>query len=109
MIQTLEQQTPNKVLNAFGGWLGSARTPEETLALSNIINRKIATYGSASFYEVFKDTAKEITKLKVGLSTVQLVERSGINGKISCLGWTTFPIQTQVRKVLQKPFKHLES
>lgn len=64
MIQTAEQRTPNKVLNAFGGWLGSARTPEETLALENIINRKIATYGSSTFYEAFKESAKEISQLK---------------------------------------------
>lgn len=64
MIKTSEQKTPNKVLNAWGGWLGALRTPEDTLALDNLINRKIAVYGSSQFYEVFKDLGKEISQLK---------------------------------------------
>lgn len=64
MIVTSEQQTPNKLLNGFSAVLGSARTPEETMALPNVINRKVATYGNALLTNVFKDLHQEIKELK---------------------------------------------
>lgn len=63
MISTNESQTPKSWLNAMGGWLGSLRTPEDTLALENILARKIATFAPSRYIQVIKDTMKDIREL----------------------------------------------
>lgn len=63
LLETAETQTPNKILNAVGGILGSLRTPEETLAVQNMINRKLTVYGANQYYAVFKETMKDINNL----------------------------------------------
>lgn len=63
LLETTATQTPNKILNAASSILGRLRTPEETLAVENMINRKLAVYSANKYYEVFKDTMKDINAL----------------------------------------------
>lgn len=60
LTATKGSQSPNSWLSAFAGML---RTPEETLAHEQLMNRKIATYAPSELMKVAKDTAKEIEKL----------------------------------------------
>lgn len=64
LLATSQTKTPTSWLNAWGGWLGAARTPEETLSLEQLMNRKVATYAPSSLQKVVKDNAQEVNKLK---------------------------------------------
>lgn len=64
LLATNESKTPMSMINAFGGWLGALRTPEDTLARNNLIARKIATFVPSNYINLIKDTAKEINALK---------------------------------------------
>jgi hypothetical protein len=63
-LATAETLTPDSWLNAFGGLIGSLRTPEEVLSLQNRMNRKAATYGPSNFFKLAQDIAKEIRDIK---------------------------------------------
>jgi len=65
---TNETKTPDSMLTYLGGWLGSARTPEDVLSMRQNLNRKIATYGPSNIFKVLEDSAAEIAKLKRGSS-----------------------------------------
>lgn len=54
----------SSLLNTMGGWLGSARTPEEILSMAQNVNRKVAAYGPSNFMEVIKESSKNIKALK---------------------------------------------
>lgn len=57
---TKNAQSPNSWLSAFAGIL---RTPEETLAREQLLNRKVATYAPSELIKVAKETARDIEKL----------------------------------------------
>ena len=60
LTQTAASRSPTSWVNAFAGWL---RTPEETLAHEQLLNRKIATYAPSELMKVAKETAKDIEQL----------------------------------------------
>lgn len=65
MLHTIEgTRTPDSWLNAYGGFMGSSRSPEDTLARENLMNRKAATYGPSVLLKLAKDTADEIKQLR---------------------------------------------
>lgn len=64
LLATNEAKTPESVLNAWGGWLGKYRTPEETLALEQRLNRKIATFAPSNLFKIAKETSEEIKALR---------------------------------------------
>lgn len=57
-------ETPKDLLNAFGGFVGSLRTPEDTLAFQNILARKIATFGPNNFVDLIREDGKAIKDLR---------------------------------------------
>lgn len=57
-------RTPDSWLNAYGGYLGSFRTPEDTLAAENLMNRKAAAYGPSTLLKLAKEAGAEIQKLR---------------------------------------------
>lgn len=64
LLATGDTETKGSLLNAFGGWLGSARTPEETLNLAQNLNRKVATFGPSNFSKVIKESSADMLALK---------------------------------------------
>jgi hypothetical protein len=64
LLRTQQAETPSSILNAFGGMLGSIRTPDETLSLFQRMNRKAATYGPSKLLELLADSSKEISQMK---------------------------------------------
>lgn len=66
LLATEHTKTPNSWLSSYAGWLGTVRTPEETLSLEQRFGRKIATYAPAWLRKVAEESAKEITELKAG-------------------------------------------
>src|SRR5437660_1077105 len=61
LTATKQSQSPKSWLSAFAGWL---RTPEETLAAEQLMNRKVATYAPSEMLKVAKDATKEIDALR---------------------------------------------
>lgn len=64
LLSTAETRTPHSWANAWGGYLGGLRTPEETLAREQNLNRHVASYGPSVLRKVVKETAEDIDKLK---------------------------------------------
>lgn len=61
LTATAASKSPNSWFSAFAGML---RTPEETLAHEQLMNRKVATYAPSELMKVAKETAKEIENLQ---------------------------------------------
>lgn len=57
-------KTPESWLNAWGGYLGGLRTPNETLAFQQTLNRAVAAYGPATLNKLAYETAKDIRALR---------------------------------------------
>jgi hypothetical protein len=60
LIQLADARTPMSAVNAFGGWLGKLRTPEDTLSREQNFARKVATYASSTFKQTQKELLREI-------------------------------------------------
>jgi hypothetical protein len=63
LLATSDAKTPMSAVNAFGGWLGKLRTPEDTLSREQNFARKVATYAPAGFKETQKELLQEINDL----------------------------------------------
>lgn len=63
-LKTEDTTTPISWVNAWGGYLGAFRTPENTLSFEQNMNRKVATYGQSTLLKLAKDTAEDIKKLR---------------------------------------------
>jgi hypothetical protein len=62
LLATSDAKTPMSAVNAFGGWLGKIRTPEDTLSRDQNVMRKLATYVPNGFKETQKELLQEINK-----------------------------------------------
>ena len=62
LLSTSDAKTPMSTVNAFGGWLGKIRTPEDTLSRDQNIMRKIATYVPNTFIQTQKELLRDINK-----------------------------------------------
>lgn len=62
LLATSDAKTPMSAVNAFGGWLGKIRTPEDTLSKEQNFARKVTTYAPAQFKETQKELLREIDK-----------------------------------------------
>lgn len=63
LLSSETAKTPASMFNAFGGMLGSLRTPEETLPYLQNVARKVATFGPSGFEKIIEDSVKEIRAL----------------------------------------------
>jgi hypothetical protein len=64
LLSTAEARTPDSMFNAFGGYLGAARTPEDTLSVAQMIARKVATFGPSNYHVAIKENLDEIRQLR---------------------------------------------
>lgn len=64
LLATAETKTPNSWVNAWGGYMGSLRTPEDVLSMEQLLNRKVATFGPSNWARILKESAKEIRELQ---------------------------------------------
>lgn len=60
LLKTAESKFPDSWLNAF---ITRIRTPEETMAMEQRLQRKIATYAPSQLMSVMQESAKEIAQL----------------------------------------------
>lgn len=63
LAYTKETSKPKNLVNLFGDFLGTYRSPEDVLSAENMMMRKIATYAPSNFFKLLKEDAVEINKL----------------------------------------------
>jgi len=69
-IDTANTEIPDSMFQAYTGWLGWARTPEETLSAIDNWNRKAVIYGQVLLKNLYKQKAESLSKLYYGLGKI---------------------------------------
>jgi hypothetical protein len=76
-INTANTDIPNSMLQAYTGWLGWIRTPEETLSAVDNWNRKAVIYGQSLLKNLYKEKADSLNKLYYGPGMVNRLTAGG--------------------------------